>query len=91
MKLTKVSVGLVLAGAAIVLAGCGEKVVDGKGIVEVPVPATSGTPSPPPVTCYLLEVDRGTEGEESYYCATREEFDKNTIGEEWVGADGKKK
>jgi hypothetical protein len=84
-----VKVGLVLAGAALALSACG-KTVDGKAIVEVPVPATSGTPSPPPATCYLLEIDISEE-EESYFCVTREEFDKNTLGEEWVDANGEKK
>jgi hypothetical protein len=79
---------IVSAVALLALTGCGKNVVDGKSVVEVPA-------TPTPVNCYLLEVDRedgsGESEAEDYFCVSRQEYDRNKIGEEWVGADGKKK
>lgn len=82
MKKTVVSLIAVVA-----LAGCSKNVVDGKSIVEVPA-------TPSPATCYLLEVDRESGGDseaEDYFCVSRQEYDRNHIGDEWVDADGKKR
>lgn len=84
--------GLGVAGvgvaAVLLLAGCWDSkdIVDTKQ--ELNLPDGKGT-------CYMLEVDgkngAGEDVGESFYCAPKDEYDKNRVGEEWVGADGKKK
>lgn len=83
--------GLVAAGAAaslVLLAGCfsATSTVDSKA--ELNLPDGKGT-------CYLLEIDQtssgGADAGENFYCVPKAEWDKNKVGEEWVGADGKKK
>lgn len=69
------------------LTGCpGQtQMVDGKA--ELPVPDTTAI-------CYLLEIDTERSREEmaeSYRCVSRDEYDKNRVGQEWVGVDGRKK
>lgn len=80
-----------------VLVGCGSSnVVDGKAEVDVTVPTPLPTPLPTSIKCYLLEVEvvdaSGEEVDEaeSYRCVTREEYNKNRVGDEWVDANGKK-
>ena len=86
MNVRKIStrIGLAIAAGAL-LAACGDStVVDGKGIVEVPMPSPT-----PPVTCYLIETEVESMGEEvegadGYTCVDKATYDKNTVGEEYT-------
>lgn len=74
--------------AAALLAGCfsSTDIVDTKQ--ELNLPDGKGT-------CYMMEIDgkdgAGKDVGESFYCAPKDEYDKNRVGEEWVDANGKKK
>lgn len=84
--------GLGVAGVGVavllLLGGCfsSTDIVDTKQ--ELNLPDGKGT-------CYMMEIDgkngAGEDTGESFYCAPKDEYDKNRVGEEWVGADGKKK
>lgn len=72
------------------VAGCmsTRNVVDGKAIVEVPL-ENGGT-----ATCYLLEINRedgSEEAAEDYFCVSRQEYDRNSIDQPWVDANGREK
>lgn len=70
--------------------GCGAfdstDIVDTK--VELNLPDNKGT-------CYMMEIDMkngaGEDTGEQFYCASKAEFDKNRVGEQWIDAGGKKK
>lgn len=77
-----------VVAATLTLTGCFESIntVDTK--LELPVPDSK-------VPCYMLEIDRkngaGEDEGELFLCVTKAEYEKNQVGEEWVGADGKKR
>lgn len=84
--------GLSVAGAGVaavlLLGGClnSKDIVDTKQ--ELNLPDGKGT-------CYMMEIDgkngAGEDVGESFYCAPKDEYDKNRVGEEWVDANGKRK
>lgn len=84
--------GLSAAGAGVaavlLLGGCfkSKDIVDTKQ--ELNLPDGKGT-------CYMMEIDgkngAGEDVGESFYCAPKDEYDKNRVGEEWVDANGKRK
>lgn len=83
--ITKAGLAVAAITSAVALAGCGDTtVVDGKGIVEVPMPSPT-----PPITCYLIEtevesVGEEVEGSDGYVCVDKATYDKNTVGEEYT-------
>lgn len=82
------TLGLALL-TGVVACGDTSNIVDGKAIVEVPL--ENGGVS----TCYLLEINRETMGEEEsaedYFCVSRAEYDRNRLDQPWVDANGNEK
>ena len=84
------AMGLAVGSSLMLVASCGAfdstDIVDTKQ--ELNLPDGKGT-------CYMMEIDgkngAGEDVGESFYCAPKDEFDKNRVGEEWVDVNGKRK
>ena len=75
--------------SVLALTACGG--AKSKNIVDTKVNVLT----PGGATCFLLEIDRmsgaGEDISERFMCVTKEEWDANNVGDEWVDAAGKKK